>query len=280
MLTLLVVACTGVPANTPPSSPITPIMDASSAPVPTPPPKVTVGTDPTGAVKLDPALIDQIVQVRAEYDTISDAQGFANAWRDAKVLSQRLAETLQPAFEKSGYNLDLKWLTPALPAMHDGAVAEGTMLAFDLDYEPWSAKAKSTTDPVDDRFLELVNGVYGSAKDEGWSAWQERNWDYGGCSTFGTGMIVDLLKKADEARAAGNLFAGEIGAMRTRMLDAVIDGEEQFPYCDGATMQPRDTAKLQEEARRILSEVKLAPDEKAKIEARIPKLKGQPFKGG
>ncbi len=280
LLMFAAVGCTGAPTPEP-SPPGGPSVAPEAVPLVPPPPivPVSVPADPSGRVQLEPALVEQIVLVKGEYDAISDVASFAQAWHDAVALGPMLEAAFQTSFERQDGDLDLAWLTPVLPGLEQTETGEGTRLVLQLSSEPWMAKAKLTPEPADDRFIELMVSVYGSAQNVGWAVWEQRTWDYGGCSGLGTGVVVETLKKTDVARDAGDAFAPEIAVIRRDALAVLLEDQPRFAYCDVETEAPMPDARLQDEARRVVAEVKLTPDEKAKVLARIPSLKGGKMAG-
>lgn len=277
---LFALACGGgvpSPAEAPP------VEAPPVAPPAPPPPPVSVPTDPTGAITLPPALIAEIVLVRGHYDAVSDLAAFAAVHAEADSLARHLADVLQPIHDKrmqaNGDFMDVAWLQPALPGLSATYEAEGTAVVFVYDAESWVALARRTADPGDDRVVELLVATYGTANTGGWEAWEERNWDLGGCLSLGDDQIVEILKRADAAKDVVP-FAATVAEVRKSALDAVLVDHEQFPRCDVDTTLPMSDAKIDAEVARILAEVKLTPDERAAVEARRSALKGQAFKGG
>lgn len=277
---LFALACGGgapAPTETPPAAP------PPLTPPPVAPPPVVVGTDPAGAVSLPPPLIDEIARIRGHFDAVTDLAAFAAVHTESAQLAQHLAEALQPQHEKrmeqGGKFGDFAWLYPALPGLRETYEAEGTAVIFVYDPESWTTLANKTADPGDDRVVELLIATYGSANVGSWEAWQERNWDYGGCLSLGDGQLVDILKRTDAAKDVAP-FAAMVADLRKAALDAVLADQAEFPRCDVETTQPTADTVLDAEVARILAEVKLTPEEKSAVEARRPMLKGELFKGG
>lgn len=229
--------------------------------------------------RLEPALILEIRQAKGAFDAASTSAEVAAAWRRALRLAPRLEGALQPAFEASNFEaLDLAWLRPSLPAMSETYMAEGLALVFMLDSPGWIAKAAETEEPDDDAFFALMDKAWGAARALGWASWDDRTWDYGGCSGLGDGTVHDVLLLVDAAQ--GPHFADEVAETRRRALFAVLENNPQFPHCDVKTLAPTPAAVLRAEARAILADVTLSAQERAAIEARIPELVGEPHTGG
>jgi hypothetical protein len=235
--------------------------------------------DPAIEGRLDPAVVLEIRQAKGAFDAAKNSLQVSAAWRRAVALAPRLEESLQPAYEVADLEpLDLSWLKPSLPAMTETYMAEGTAVVFVLDPTAWQAKAATTPEPDDDAFFALMQRAWGSARPTGWAAWDNRTWDYGGCSGLGRGTIHDVLVLTD--KAAGPHFAAEVAETRAQALAAVLQDNPQFPRCDADTMGPTSTEALRGEARSILADVKLTAAERAAVEQRIPALVGQEHTGG
>ena len=152
-----------------------------------------------------------------------------------------------------------------------------------LKAEPWLEEASATPGRADDAFLDLMDFVYGGPHPphaRPWAIWDQRNWDYGGCSALGTGVVVEGLTRADAALATGPGFEAPIGEVRADALRAILKDNPMFPYCDGTTFEPTPDEALRDEVRQILKSVPLTDGEKKLLEARIPQLKGARFTGG
>ncbi|MFK7928452.1 MAG: hypothetical protein AB8H79_09685 [Myxococcota bacterium] len=291
-LPLLLVACFGGRASDPPPNAALPA--AQSTPPEAPPPTTAVpqpdvDADAAAAVDVNdeiarrlpgPLAVD-IAAVKRAFDSASSAADVAAAYRRSLGLAERLEESLMPAFQATDYEpLDLGWLKPSLPAMNETYMAEGMALVFDLDADGWAAKAASTPEPEDDAFFAMMKAGYGSARPMGWAAWDQRTWDYGGCSGLGSGVVLDVLTKVDAANAAGDLFKAEIAEMRRLALLSVLEDHPEFPRCSVDTLEPMDDAKIAAEVQGILDTVTLTDDETSKVNARKPMLRGQAHKGG
>jgi hypothetical protein len=239
--------------------------------------------DPSGRIVMPDDLQVALYETRKHYDAAKDATALRDSWREADVLAGTLEPWLDQAYAMGANGeLQVDWLLPATPGMQVSYVAEGTAVRMEDDAAAWTAKAASTPDPADDAFFALVIATYGTARMDGNNETQAFTWDYGGCSNLGTGKVLALAKQVDAAAAAdpNGVFAKERAKIRADILSAVMADSDAFPYCDPATMQPMADDKLQGEAKSIVAEVELSPEEKAAIEARIPKLKGVEFHGG
>jgi hypothetical protein len=146
--------------------------------------------------------------------------------------------------------------------------AEGTAALFEHAVGPWSAAAARTPEPDDDLAIAALGQAYGNLDRSGWPTWLDRNWDYGGCSLLGSGAHLSQLKAIDAARAAGPAFRDGLDAVRGEVLDDILQGNGEFPYCqsEGAPTPP---SKLRAEVEQILAEVQLEDVEVAALKARM-----------
>ncbi len=118
--------------------------------------------------------------------------------------------------------------------------------------------------------MALVTSVYGSATPEGWTSWMVRNWDYGGCSAFGSGLHQKLLAEAQALLAPPARFRVEVEPIRAQILQDIFNEESTFPSCDIKNPNtPTPKEKLAAEAKAILDSITLSAEEKAKLQARI-----------
>jgi len=154
------------------------------------------------------------------------------------------------------------------PGWQIGIYAEGTSALFEHAVGPWSVAAARTPEPDDDLAIAALGQAYGNLDRSGWARWLERNWDYGGCSLLGSGSHLSQLKAIDAARAAGPAFRDAPEAVRGEVLDDILQGNGDFPYCQGAD-SPTPPSKLRAEVEQIVVEVKLEDVEVAALKARM-----------
>jgi hypothetical protein len=115
----------------------------------------------------------------------------------------------------------------------------------------------------------------------GFAAWEDRVWDYGGCSTLGDGVLLEVLLLTDEALSHGDLFEREIRAVRADAVEHITGDHSFFPFCDSSTGKPTPQAELEAEVRQILEKVKLTEAERTRLEARLAEgIVGKAFEGG
>lgn len=227
--------------------------------------------------ELGAELAAEVAGARAELDAVSSSAELAAV--HARVLS--LSERLGAHFENKPEDAPVDTLIAEGPGLEMNWVAEGTMRQFVPSTDAWTAAAARTPEIDDDAFIALVSYVYGSAAPFGWQAWQERNWDYGGCSGLGRGMVLETLKRADAAEAAGDSFGLLTARIRAEAIEEVTrTGESLFPRCNVETMEPMPNEQLRGEVDQILADIQLTPDERKALQDAKPRLEGQEFQGG
>jgi len=238
--------------------------------IPAEPPSALVGVD-----HLTPSTLSELKALEQAFQTVRTQEDLAAAYRTMETVAPKVENEL--AGDKMCYDLDFSKLV--IPGMQVGCVAEGTMVQLRLDSVAWTNQAAKSTGAADDRFFDFMFAARDNGRFNGWPAWIHQTWDYGGCSALGDGVILNLLKKADAARDAGPLFEAEVVVQRGQLLEQILSAEAHAPYC-GADLEARPDAVLQDEARQVLAEVNLSPEEKSSLETVIPKLKGEIFQGG
>lgn len=244
---------------------------SSSTPAPAPVPVVAEPVaDPRLGQWFTPPQRAQIQAAKAAFDGIKTVEDLVAALKTTEALAEMLSGVAQPHYEQNSEGLlELGWLWPHLPGMEAGYFAEGMTILLFTSPGPWAEKAAQTPGSADDDFLALVAMGYDSPSMVGWASWTVRNWDYGGCSTFGSGQHAQILQRADALLAANSPFAERIRTMREHVLRDILNTESTFAYCDVSTMAPTPPDKLQAEAQAILGGVTLTPEERAALEARM-----------
>lgn len=223
---------------------------------------------------------EALLAAREDFFRADNEEQLADAWRAVLKLAPTLDELLQAKFDTlDGEPVRFAWLEHAVPGGKVGYAAEGTQATLELDAAPWQHAATVTPEPVDDLFFAVLQSAYGGAREAHWPSWLHRTWDYGGCSAFGSGDVLQLLLDIDAARV-GSPFKAELDELRVRVFHPVLTTSATFPYCDAATLQPRSDADLRAEAQGILDRANLSADERAQVEARLPALVGGPHTGG
>ncbi len=208
-----------------------------------------------------------------------------DAWGIALEVQSEIERTMDQRYEAmlEADAVDFGYLNGVLPGLEWGLGIEGMGVTTVITSGPWTAAAKVTPSASDDAFFALMAHAYGyAAQPTGrpWPSWQVRAWDYGGCSGLGTGGVFETLRLVDAALAEGPEFHPEIKRVRGLALDAVLEGDEYFPYCDPETLGAMPSEKLKHEAESILKRIQLSPKEAKALEARIPALVGAEFQGG
>jgi hypothetical protein len=263
LLLSIALACTST-SSTPEPAP--PVEVEAPAPAPAPPP---TPSDPRLAEWFSPAQQADIVAVRGLYDGIETVAGFIAALDRTEALGESLTEPVQLRFEEGEVELELEWLWPILPGMTAGYFAEGTAIVIYAEQATWTAKAAKTPGAADDAFLSFMAKSYDNPTAVGWSEWNIRNWDYGGCSTFGTGTHAAILLEADALAAARSPFMPRVQKIRDQVIVDLLRTETTFPFCDIASMESTPKAALIAEGQRILDGVTLSDEEHAKLKARL-----------
>jgi formylglycine-generating enzyme required for sulfatase activity len=236
-----------------------------------------------------PELAAELSAIRTDFGSAASAPQVAAVWSRSMEVMIRLNHRLEQYYYglvESGAaerEVDLGLINGTLPGLAWTWGVEGIGVTSEMKAEPWRARAIATPEQADDVFFDLMQFVYGGphrAHARPWAIWDERNWDYGGCSGLGSGVVADGLVRVDEALAAGPGFEVPIGEVRADALRAILKDNPLFPYCDGGSFEPTKDEALRDEVRRILKTVRLTDAEKATLEARIPELKGAEFTGG
>ena len=145
-------------------------------------------------------------------------------------------------------------------------------MTMELHPEVWPKAAARTAGQGDDKLFALQVAAYGNANGSGWAVWQDRNWDYGGCSPLGNGKNthLNLLMAYDEL-----LQWPEIAKVAVSIRNDVLGDIERpkgpglFPYCDTARGGLTPVEGINTEVRAILEKVKLTDAEKAMLNQRI-----------
>jgi len=218
-------------------------------------------------------LAKSVHKATEQWSAIASADDFAEALSVCNTLSEEVEPRLQAAFSQHQANggdlLDLTELHPLMPGMREIYVAEGSALVVLLDVDTWRSKATSTTETIDDDYVNLMEKAYDSLRPVGWGSWQQRTWDYGGCSPLGSGLHRDLLIAGDAITTQDIHFTDEVKALRTEVLRDILEGNAEFPYCDTSDQSPTSSDLLIVEANEILEQVALSDDEKTALSNRI-----------
>ena len=207
-------------------------------------------------------------------------------WREAQKVAASMEEPLNTHFmseDGADYERVDAMNKAYVPWGSWGNYAEGTYLAMELHPEVWTQAAAKTEGEGDDKLFALNVAAYGNADGSGWAAWQDRNWDYGGCSPLGNGKNthLNLLKAYDELRAWPDIVPSA-ESVRSGVLKDIEqpEGPGFFPYCHVATgLTPLEDVNA--EVRAILEQVQLTDAEKAMLNKRIADKfeprEGEPF---
>ena len=220
-----------------------------------------------------PAQKEEVDALRTSLGTVSSAPELARLWARAVVVTEQMGEALNSRYQEdmSFAGGDPEPLFAArIPFAYLATYAEGTWAQLELSPAFWIERAHQTPEPWDEAFLQLVVDSYDNASGRGWAAWQDRNWDYGGCSPFGQGLHQRLLLQTD-ALAGVPEVAEPVAKIRAAVLRDIEqpEGPGEFPYCDTARSEPTPVATLRAEAQGILDQVRLSTEERAMVERRM-----------
>jgi hypothetical protein len=181
---------------------------------------------------------------------------------------------LQRAHDAQEGAIDYGPLPALSPGWQVGVYAEGTAAVLEQAVAPWAAAAAASPEPHDDAYVALYGEAWGNLDGSGWPAWAARNWDYGGCSTFGSGLHLRLLQGIDAAMAAGGPFTAELVELRTGVLRDILEDSPEFPYCDATAPGPTPPAVLLAELDAIRQGVRLSEAEAADLRSRRGRFGG------
>jgi hypothetical protein len=218
----------------------------------------------------DRAEVDAITK---ELPTVSSAEQLVALWNRARAVTLSMGEPLGAAFDGTSFaggNPEMM-LSERVPWATLQMYAEGTVPGLELTAEPWTTAARRTPEPEDDAFFGLVMLAYGTVSADGWKEWENRNWDYGGCSTFGDGRDLHLrVLEQTDALGSWAPVAEPVATIRASALrDLTKTDPGEFPFCQGSAETPTPTEGLLAEAGKILERVKLGDEERAQVQARV-----------
>lgn len=219
----------------------------------------------------------EVDAITSELPNVSSAEALLSLWTRARNVTAAMGEPLGAAYVSEtggegkfeGGNPEMM-LSDRMPWAKLAMYAEGTVPALELAPAPWTTAARRTLEPEDDAFFRLVSTAYENVSARGWTAWEHRTWDYGGCSPFGDGgeLHRKVLEQTD-ALAGWAPAAEPVTELRNDVLADIVKAEpDEFPYCTEAG-KPTPTEGLVAEAQAILENVKLTDEEKAMVQARI-----------
>ncbi len=285
MLILLLTGCflmdsdgPAVPTDAPP--PPSPI-DEVQAPVVAPvvaAPAVIIGEPDQGVQDMtNETLARQVASATATFNAASTVAELAVAYEYTLKVCDDLT-----TYGQDHEVRDFDYIASKGPGLVISWQAEGTVAVFVPTSEAWTAKAATTPGNEDDAYFAMSDYVYDNASAQGWSVWEMRNWDYGGCSGLGTGVVLESMKKLQAAAEAGDTFAARIAPVREAALRELTRTTESitFQRCDPNTLEPTADDKLQGEIQQILDTITLTDAERATLVDAKPKIHGEVFQGG
>lgn len=219
-----------------------------------------------------PAQREEVAAITAALPTTASADDLIGLWTRARDVTAAMGEPLGSLYDGRAFveGDPSVMLSERMPWAELALYAEGTVPALELSESAWNARSRATPEAWDDAFFELVTMAYANASARGWTSWQVRNWDYGGCSPFGSGgrLHLELLRRTD---ALGKVppVAGVVAEIRQGvLLDIEKPVADEFPYCVRVG-EPTPIEGLLAEANAILAEVALTDDERRRIQARV-----------
>lgn len=226
--------------------------------------------DPVRAC-LPPQLLTAIDEASARLKGVASSAELHAARAAQMDLNRRLTETVEgcrawPEYMWTGPLV--AWLEARVPGSHIAVYAEGTMSVLELDLDQWRPLVQATPERDDDAFFALADGAYDNFSLAGWPKWNERTWDYGGCSLLYQGAHRRVLRLTDAVLRVGGPFLVEAQAVRAAVLDAIENDQETFPFClvTGGDV-PHEA--LSAEVQTILLEVELSEAERHGLRGRL-----------
>lgn len=276
MLVLLLTGCFFTD-DTPQPAPVVDVEPVIAEPAPAPITTTLHGTpDPKVIEQTNDTLARQLATAKATFDGAATVEQVAHAYELAVKAGDALT-----AFYQEDSNMDVDAVAAAGPGMAVSWQAEGTAAVFVPGSEAWKAKAATTPGDADDAYFDMTDYVYSTASASGWAVWEMRNWDYGGCSGLGKGVVLESMRRIHKATEAGDTFAAYITPVREAAIREITRTESMtFQRCDVETVEPMADDKLQGEVQAILDTVPLSAEERAALEQVKPTLHGEVFQGG
>ncbi|MEZ4238671.1 MAG: SH3 domain-containing protein [Myxococcota bacterium] len=225
----------------------------------------------------------QADEIGAALATVDHAEPLVALWERARVVTLAMSEPLAALFDPGQGFAEgdpRAMLAERMPWAQIAVYAGGTQPALELAPEPWLTAAARTPEAWDDALFELVTAAYETASARGWARWQQQNWDYGGCSTFGSGddLHLQLLLRTDALAKVPPAAPAAAQIREAVLADILKPVPDAFPYCL-AVDQPTPLDGLLREAQAILDQVALTEGERAALEARIAARFGEPGTG-
>lgn len=251
----LALACGGAPAEptAPEQQPTAPAEPAATA-------------SPITFKELSPELRARFRTLKESIDTTTDDTSFEKHWIEADSI----AHDLEAELSKRGNceELSLEGLGKQV-GMEVTCVYMGSTPYVMLP--DWAGYAAKTKGEADDRFVSLMSLAYEGGREGGWAIWDVQKTDDQGCSALGTGNLLTVLRAVDAVDKGR--FEAPTAVVRKAALNKLMSGY----YCgvDG----PGADEALKDEAKKILVEIKLSPDEKKALQELIPTLKSVEFAG-
>lgn len=221
---------------------------------------------------LHTSIRQEINQAETIASAASNSMELIDAWQGALQTAQRITQAAKnrniESFGKD--DRDIKTLNESAAWGYLTFYGEGQHPRFELQLDYWTGLANKLPDNHAKAFFELAHIAYDNASFSGWSHIQQRTWDYGGCSPFGTDLHLTILSKIDAIRADPG-FASRVDAILARIRELtmtdLLSGTAEFPYCN--KNKPEQQKKMLTEARAILRTIGLSEAERTALQARV-----------
>lgn len=208
-------------------------------------------------------------RIRDDLEGARTDEAMAALWRRAMGVADELTDVVSLQFGLGEEETDKVTAAEAmidqkLPWLALSFYAEGTAAVLELDTEAWTGAARLTTGTEDDRFFAFLMDSYSNLNGDGWATWQERTWDYGGCSPLGSGLHLELLKQAEDLD--GGRYHDTVAGIRASCLADITGLRGEFPFCRPGGEGPTPVAQLDAETAKILATIALSDAERVSLE--------------
>lgn len=162
---------------------------------------------------------------------LPDETALAHRYRTALALRDTFAQVLAHRPEPSGADirLDFAWLAHVLPGFVFQQVADGTQVWLFADYRRWASWAQSTAGGQDDAYFAACCAAFSTDSIESFfPMWQFQLSDREAASRLGEGRHLTMLQTIDQAMSAGSLFAPELAALTTQVLEDIFGKNTRY----------------------------------------------------
>ncbi len=174
--------------------------------------------------------VEEARAYRRDFAAATTAEDINDLYRRALGLEKSLLAPIREAHQTANWPLLDRFREAEidLPGLSPSCTAECTEPAFEVKLEAFVDLASRTAGTADETFFQLLRDAYPYTLTyygelTGWPIFFEQNWDYGGYSLIGTGSHLALLKRIDAFTAKHELFGAEIGDLRTRLMQDLLE---------------------------------------------------------